>query len=292
MKTLRDLAKSSTKIGPMPELPEVEAIALALRPLVEGRTILRARVIHPIAVRPSSGRGAKQAAAQLESNTRGQKIRFVRRRGKYLIVELEQGALVLHFRLDGQLVWFDARETSGHIDVALETDRGTLGFVDRRHFGRVQWAESPGPIPGIRSLGIDPLSPEFNAGKFAELLAASRRPLKLFLLDQNKVAGIGNIYSSEAMWRARIDPRRRAHRLIAVEARRLHKSIVDVLRRALECCRNPAPDFRDPNWWFQGLERILRVYDREGKACRRCDGVIRRIEQGGRSTFFCAKCQR
>ncbi|HXZ12339.1 MAG TPA: DNA-formamidopyrimidine glycosylase [Candidatus Sulfotelmatobacter sp.] len=275
----------------MPELPEVEAVALALRPLVEGRTILRARVIHPIAVRPSSGRGAKQAAAQLERNTRGREIRSVQRRGKYLILELEHGALVLHFRLDGQLVWFDSRETFGHIDVALETDRGTLGFVDRRHFGRVQWVKSPESIPGIRTLGIEPLSAEFNAEKFVRLLAASRRPLKLFLLDQGKIAGIGNIYSCEAMWRARIDPRRRAHRLSAAEARRLHKSIVDVLRRALECCRNPAPDFRDPSWWFQGLERILRVYDREGKACRRCGRAIRRIEQGGRSTFFCAKCQ-
>jgi len=275
----------------MPELPEVEAVALALRPLVEGRTILRARVIHPIAVRPSSGRGAKQAAAQLERNTRGREIRSVQRRGKYLILELDHGALVLHFRLDGQLVWFDSRETFGHIDVALETDRGTLGFVDRRHFGRVQWVKSPESIPGIRTLGIEPLSAEFNAEKFVRLLAASRRPLKLFLLDQGKIAGIGNIYSCEAMWRARIDPRRRAHRLSAAEARRLHKSIVDVLRRALECCRNPAPDFRDPSWWFQGLERILRVYDREGKACRRCGRAIRRIEQGGRSTFFCAKCQ-
>jgi formamidopyrimidine-DNA glycosylase len=276
----------------MPELPEVEAVAQALQPLVEGGRIRCARVIHPIAVRPSSGRGAKQAAAQLARNTRGQRIPSVYRRGKYLILELERGALVLHFRLDGHLVWFDSREISGHIDVALETDRGTLGFVDRRHFGRVQWVESPECIPGIRSLGADPLSPGFTLKHFIDLLGASTRPLKLFLLDQAKVAGIGNIYSSEAMWRARVNPRRRAHRLSAPEARRLHKSIVDVLHRALECCRNPAPDFRDPSWWFQGLERILRVYDREGKACRRCGSVIRRIEQGGRSTFFCAKCQR
>jgi formamidopyrimidine-DNA glycosylase len=249
-------------------------------------------VIHSIAVRPSSGRGAKQAAAAMERVVRGQKIRGVSRRGKYLILILESGAVVLHFRLDGQLVWFDSRETSGHIDVAFELDRGTLGFVDRRHFGRVQWIESPEALPGIARMGIEPLSPEFTAARFAQLLRASQRPLKLFLLDQDKIAGIGNIYSSEAMWRARIHPRRRANRVNAAEARRLYKAIVDVLHRALECCSNPAPDFRDPQWWFQGLESILRVYGREGKSCRRCGEPVRRIEQGGRSTFFCAHCQR
>jgi formamidopyrimidine-DNA glycosylase len=275
----------------MPELPEVEAVARALRPLVQGRVIRRCRVIHAIAVRPSSGRGAKQAASAMERSLRKQKIRAVERRGKYLILRLDRGALVMHFRLDGQLVWFDSRETSGHIDVAFEMNGGTLGFVDRRHFGRVQWATSLDEVPGIRRLGVDPRTPEFTAARFAQMLKATRRPLKLFLLDQEKIAGIGNIYSSEAMWRARIDPRRRAHRLNAAEARRLHKAIVDALHRALECCSNPAPDFRNSQWWFQGLESILRVYGREGKSCRACRQAVRRIEQGGRSTFFCARCQ-
>jgi formamidopyrimidine-DNA glycosylase len=114
----------------------------------------------------------------------------------------------------------------------------------------------------------------------------------LFLLDQDKIAGIGNIYSNEAMWCARLDPRMRAYRMNAAEARRLHKAIVDVLQRALECCLDPAPDFRDANWWFQGLERIVRVYGREGEKCRACGGPMERIEQGGRSTFWCPHCQR
>ena len=276
----------------MPELPEVEAVTRALRPLVEGRVIRRCRVIHAIAVRPSSGRGAKQAALAMERRVRQQKIRAVERRGKYLILQLDRGALVMHFRLDGQLVWFDSSKTSGHIDVALEMNGGTLGFVDRRHFGRVQWTASLGEIPAIQHLGVDPLTPEFTVARFTQMLKGSRRPLKLFLLDQDRIAGIGNIYSSEALWRARLDPRRRAHRLSAGEARRLHKAIVDVLRRALECCSNPAPNFRDSQWWFQGLESILRVYGREGKSCRACRQAVRRIEQGGRSTFFCASCQR
>ena len=276
----------------MPELPEVEAFAQALRPFVEGHTILKCRVIHAIAVRPSSGRGAKQAAAEMERRVRGQRVRAVERRGKYLILRVSDGCLVLHFRLDGQLLWFDSRETTGHVDVAFEMKHGTLGFADQRHFGRAHWAASPEVIPGIAAMGVDPLSKEFTAARFAELLAGSRRPLKLLLLDQDKVAGIGNIYSNEAMWHARIDPRRAASSLSAAESRKLHKTIVEVLRRALECCLHPAPDLRDANWWFQGLEKIVRVYGREGKKCRRCGSPIQRITQGGRSTFWCANCQK
>ena len=137
----------------MPELPEVEAVARALRPLVVGQTIRRCRVIHPIAVRPSSGRGAKQAATAMELAVRGQKIQAVERRGKYLILMLERGALVMHFRLDGQLIWFDSREITGHVDVAFEMNRGTLGFVDGRHFGRVQWTDAPEKLSGISEYG-------------------------------------------------------------------------------------------------------------------------------------------
>ncbi|MFY9530446.1 MAG: DNA-formamidopyrimidine glycosylase [Candidatus Acidiferrales bacterium] len=276
----------------MPELPEVEAVARALRPLVVGQRIRRCRVIHPIAVRPSSGRGGKAATRQLESRLRGRQIRAVKRFGKYLTLALDNGCVVLHFRLDGQLVWFDSREITGHVDVALELEKGTLGFVDPRHLGRVQWIPSPEALDGIQSLGIEPLSAQFTASRLAELLKRSRLPLKLFLLDQSKVSGIGNIYSSEALWRARLDPRRRANRVSPREARRLHKAIVDVLHRALECCSDPAPDFRDSKWWFQGLDEILRAYGREGKPCRRCGAPIRRIEQGGRSTFVCFRCQK
>ncbi|HYL68607.1 MAG TPA: DNA-formamidopyrimidine glycosylase [Candidatus Limnocylindria bacterium] len=276
----------------MPELPEVEAVARALRPLVEGKKIIRCRVIHPIVVHRSSQQSRKQAAAQLEKKLRGMRICGVERRGKYLILALERGAVVLHFRFDGQLIWFDSRETSGHVDVAFETRGGTLGFVDPRHLGRVQWVAQPEEIPGIRALGVDALSKEFTSARFGQLLALSRNPLKICLLDQTNIAGIGNIYSSEALWCARIDPRRPSHRLSTVEVRRLHKAIVGILQRALECCLNPAPNFRDPRWWFQGLERILRVYGREGKCCRRCRKPVQRIEQGGRSTYFCARCQR
>ena len=268
----------------MPELPEVEAVAQSLRPLVCGRRIARCEVVHRIAVRP-------QKPATLYVGVEGKRIVDVERRGKYLLLRLERGFMVMHFRLDGQLVWFDEGKMNGHVDVALHLAPGTLGFVDRRHFGRVNFFEAPQEERGIARLGVEPLERTFTWQRLTRLLGESRRPVKLFLLDQGRIAGLGNIYSNEALWRARLDPRRMTHRLKEAESRRLHKGIVEVLGRALECCLEPAPNFRDAAWWFQGLEKILRVYGREGKRCRRCGKRIRRIEQGARSSYFCPGCQ-
>src|SRR6266849_2012571 len=279
----------------MPELPEVEAVVRTLRPLVQGRRISCVHVFHPIATKP-------QTSSRLARHAQGRRIRIVDRQGKYVLLVLNRGLLTMHFKLDGQLLWFrNARELfrhanqpdSGvHVDVALELDKGVLGFADRRHFGRVHAWESANACPGLSLLGIDALSPAFTSGRLTRLLAASKRPLKDFLLDQSHVAGLGNIYSCESLWHARLDPRRRAKSLKPEEARRLHKAIVSVLARALECCLHPAPDFRDSQWWFQGLEKILRTYGREGEPCRRCGTAIQRIEQGGRSTYFCRRCQK
>ena len=279
----------------MPELPEVEAVVRTLRPLVQGRRIRCVHVLHPIAAKP-------QGAAHLSRFAEGQKIRTVERKGKYVLLLLDRGLLTMHFRLDGQLVWFsnakeflkyaNRTESGVHVDVALELEKGVLGFADRRHFGRVHAWDSAAKCRGLAELGIDPLSPSFTPRLFGELLSRSKRPLKDFLLDQSRVAGIGNIYSCESLWHARLHPRRRAHTLKQEEARWLHKAIVSVLKRALECCLHPAPDFRNPQWWFQGLESILRAYGREGKPCRRCGEPIRRIAQGGRSTYYCAHCQK
>ena len=279
----------------MPELPEVEAVVRTLRPLVRGQRIRCVHVLHAIATKP-------QRAAQLSRFAEGQRIRTVERMGKYVLLLLERGLLTMHFRLDGRLVWFsnakeflmraNRTESGVHVDVALELENGILGFADRRHFGRVHAWESTAKCPGLAVLGIDALSHSFTPIRFSELLYRSKRPLKDFLLDQAHIAGIGNIYSCESLWRARLHPRRRANTLRPEEAGRLHKAIVSVLKRALECCLHPAPNFRDPDWWFQGLETILRAYDRDGKPCRRCGEPIRRIAQGGRSTYYCAHCQK
>src|SRR5271154_1456074 len=279
----------------MPELPEVESVAQTLRPLVEHRRIRCVHVLHAIATKP-------QSPSLLARTAEGQRIQSTQRKGKYLWLQLERGIVTLHFKLDGRLLWLpnakklfevaNQEESGVHLDVAFELDKGVLGFADGRHFGRVLVYESEETCPALAGLGVDAISPHFTPAHFAELLARSRRPLKEFLLDQSRVAGIGNVYSCESLWHAKLDPRRRANSLKPIEARRLHKAIVSVLARALECCLHPPPDFRDSEWWFQGLEKILRVYDREEKQCRRCGHLIKRIAQGGRSTYFCAHCQK
>jgi formamidopyrimidine-DNA glycosylase len=278
----------------MPELPEVEAVARTLRPLLCGRRIRCAEVLHPIVTRP-------QTPALIRELSQGQCIEAVWRRGKYLFLELKRGLVEMHFRFDGQLLWFaSARElrarTSSaaglHVDVIFELDSGVLGFIDPRHLGRVHVWESAGDCAPLSSLGIDALSRTLTAEALHAQISSSKLPLKEFLLNQKKIAGIGNIYSCEALWQARLDPRRSGNSLDHKESGRLHKAIVSVLKRALECCLDPAPDFSGPQWWFQGPEEILRVYQREGLSCRRCGGNIRRIVQGGRSTYCCLNCQK
>ncbi|HEY2120029.1 MAG TPA: bifunctional DNA-formamidopyrimidine glycosylase/DNA-(apurinic or apyrimidinic site) lyase [Candidatus Acidoferrum sp.] len=278
----------------MPELPEVEAIARTLRPLVRERRIRCVHVFHSVLLRP-------QSVAECIRIAQGAKIKEVQRVGKYLFLRLDRGLIEMHFRFDGQLLLFanarellaraNAKKVGVHVDVAFELDKGVLGIVDQRHLGRVHVWNSEEECRPLKALGVDALSKDFTAEALYLKLSRYKRPLKDFLLDQTEFAGIGNIYSCEALWHARLDPCRRADSLERAEARKLHKAIVSVLRRALECCLEPSPDFRDPHWWFQGLERILRVYQRVGLPCRRCGEPVQRIKQWGRSTYCCLQCQ-
>jgi formamidopyrimidine-DNA glycosylase len=279
----------------MPELPEVEAIARTLRPMVRGQRIRCVHVFHPIATKPQTPRLLVEAC-------HGRRIVDVRRHGKYLFVELDRGLIEMHFKFDGQLIWFPSaanltkranqKPDRTHVDVAFEFGRGALGFADGRHFGRVHIWESPEACVPLGRLGVDGLSRKFTARFLYRQLQSSKRPLKELLLDQARVAGVGNIYSCEALWQARLNPKKKANAVSQKEAAQLHKAIVSVLRRALECCLDPAPVFREEDWWFQGLEKILRTYQREGLPCRRCGQAIQRIEQSGRSTYCCLNCQK
>src|SRR5271155_5834758 len=189
----------------MPELPEVESIARTLRPLVRGQRIRCVHVLHAIAVKP-------QSPALFASVAQGRRVKDVLRHGKFLFLELDRGVLEMHFMFDGHLVWFsNARELLAranqekdgvHIDVALEFDGGVLGFADQRHFGRMHAWTSDADCKPLQRLGVDAQSPEFTADFLYSKLSASTRPLKEFLLDQTKIAGIGNIYSGESLWLA------------------------------------------------------------------------------------------
>lgn len=279
----------------MPELPEVEAIVRTLRPMVRGQRIRCVHIFHPIVTKP-------QEPHSVVKTCEGRRITDVWRHGKYLFLELDRRLVEMHFKLDGQLIWFPSaanllkranqKPAGTHVDAALEFGRGALGFADRRHFGRMRAWESRETCLPLGRLGMDALSREFTPRFLHTQLQSSRRPLKEFLLDQGRVAGIGNIYSCEALWQARLDPKRKANTVSEKQAAKLHKGIVSVLKRALECCLNPAPVFQEEDWWFQGLEKILRTYQREGLPCRRCGQAIERIEQNGRSTYCCSYCQK
>src|SRR5713101_4481402 len=157
----------------MPELPEVEAVVRTLRPFVQDRRIRCVHVFHPIATKP-------QTASHLSRHAQGRRIRIVDRQGKYVLLVLDSGLLTMHFKLDGQLLWFsngkellrraNQGEKGVHVDVALELDKGVLGFADRRHFGRVHAWESLDDCPGLSMLGIDALSRDFTSSRFTQLL--------------------------------------------------------------------------------------------------------------------------
>lgn len=251
----------------MPELPEVEAVARTLRPVVARQSVRCVHVFHPIATKP-------QPSKQLAILCQGQAVKGVSRRGKYLFLELRRGLIEMHFRFDGQLIWFsnarqllrkaNAKPDGVHVDVAFEFSNGVLAFADRRHFGRVHAWESRDACTPLRTLGVDALSREFTASFLETEVKSSRRALKELLLDQSRIAGIGNIYSCEALWRAALDPRRPARSLNRPDATKLHKAIVSVLQRALECCLDPAPTFCDPAWWFQDSRKSCASINARG----------------------------
>jgi len=268
----------------MPELPEVEALCRAVRSLVLGKKILEACLVHPQVWQRNL-----QPPEQVLRGLRGQKVRHVSRCGKWLLFELESGTLLFHFRLNGRMLWELPGKPIQHADLRLVFPHGTLIFQDPRHLGKVRWSPGRMKPAELQQLGWNPLDPAFTARHLQELVCTSRRPVKILLTDQSRLAGLGNIYASEALWEARLDPRRPGNALSAVEVRRLHRAIVRVLRRALECCSKPLPALSDPDWWFG--EVPLNVYGRRGERCRRCGGRIWHFLLQGRASYACTKCQ-
>lgn len=276
----------------MPELPEVETIRRDLEGCVVGARVegfwssgQRMRLGRPV------------PAAALARISIGRRIVGLRRRAKYLLIDVEGDAVVvLHLGMSGQLrLGADDEARPPHTHVAWRLDGGReLRYVDARRFGLVTTARrgAEDDLPELAILGIDPLSPELTAERLFALARACRRDLKTFLLDQTRVAGIGNIYACEALFEARLNPRERADRLKAAQAGRLRDSIVAVLERGLKNRGTTLRDYVDAAGAAGGNQHDLRVYGREGEPCPRGDGGrVRRVVQGGRSTFFCPICQ-
>ena len=301
----------------MPELPEVETIARDLRGLVTGSRVAGARSNWPRTLRSHDPEDFAAAVS-------GREIEGVGRRGKQLLIwfgpkdgaapEREPGTdggvgasaagpavLTVHLKMTGQLFVVPAGTPQDrHVHLVLElVDGRELRFRDMRKFGRIGLYQRDlatglpveGEATGVLAAGPEPLADEFTAAHFVALLAPRRGRLKTLLLNQDFVAGVGNIYADEALWRARLHPLRDAYSVRPEEARRLYAGLRDVLAEAVERRGSSVEDYTAPEG-DGSMQEHLDVYQRAGEPCNRCGRPIRRMVVGGRSTHFCAWCQR
>jgi formamidopyrimidine-DNA glycosylase len=270
----------------MPELPEVETVRARLEPALVGRTFASVDIRDSRLTRPHD---PVEVAAELE----GERVSAVDRRGKYLIVRFENGlVLLVHLRMTGTFL-YPPNGDDGHLRAVVRLDDGSdVAYRDVRRFGTwlVLRADELDPYLATR-LGDEPLDEIFSAAVLGERLSGRRAPIKAALLDQRTVAGVGNIYADEALWRSRIDPRRPAGELTSAEVRRLHRGIRDALRAGIERQGATLRDYRAPDGARGQMQHEFKVYGRGGEPCLRCRTPIEKTRLGGRGTWFCPHCQ-
>jgi formamidopyrimidine-DNA glycosylase len=281
----------------MPELPEVEVLVRHLAPLLKGRTIRSAEVRRARSVAPT-------VPAEFETRLTGARFTGLERRGKFLRFDLRRarGAsfpLLGHLGMTGRMYLQPVRAPLPmHAAVVFGLGRERFVFEDTRYFGRMTL-----DAEALAGLGPEPLGAGFTVEPLAAALKRSAQAIKVKLLDQSLVAGVGNIYASEALFRAGISPRRAARRLAKAQVEALWRAIRETLAGAIEFGSTIPLDWRgdgpgDGLFYYgsaenaPGREERLRVYDREGEPCVRCETPIRRIVQAARSTFYCPRCQR
>ncbi len=271
----------------MPELPEVETIARELRPSVVGRAITSVWFDWPNQIKHPSPEA-------FEIGVRGREILDVTRRAKWLVLPLSGGdVLAIQVKMTGQLdVVPPTTPRDKHVHVVFSLDDGTeLRLHDTRKFGRVALYSHDEARELLESFGPEPLGDEFTAADFKRRLHARRARLKPLLMDQAFLAGIGNIYADEALWRARLHPLRSAAAVKSGRAALLYSSLRDVLAEAIERRGSSVDSYRAPEG-RGNMQSFLNVYGRTGKPCPRCGRPTRRIVIGQRSTHFCSWCQR
>jgi formamidopyrimidine-DNA glycosylase len=283
----------------MPELPEVETVRRGLVPAMEGKRILRADVRRRDLRWPLPERMAERLT--------GARVERLRRRSKYILADLDTGeTLIMHLGMSGRMLvsgltlgqfHFDHPAPEKHDHVILDMEGGArVTFNDARRFGMMDLVatEAAEAHPLLAGLGPEPLGNEFSEAYLVARLKGRNTPIKAALLDQKVVAGLGNIYVCEALYRAGIDPRRKVGRISAERIAALVPVIREVLGEAIEAGGSSLKDYRQADGELGYFQHSFKVYDREGAPCVTpgCPGVIRRIVQSGRSTFFCPVCQR
>ena len=275
----------------MPELPEVEMVARSLNSLLTGRYIAAARLIRPRLAPDIS-------PASFARRLKGKTVNFVHRRGKHVLLDLSGGnTLLVHLRMSGRfslLTSADQDPKFAHAIFFFEDDT-RLVFEDQRHFGFMKIVTTAGlhDVKELRKLAPEPFSDQFTVEYLRDTLARSGRSVKEFLLDQTKVCGLGNIYAAEALFGAGVHPSTIARRVPKRKIEPLYAAIRDVFRIAITHSEGQAVNPADlEGGYFNGVGGTWMVYDRENEACHNCETPIVRLRQGGRSTYFCRKCQR
>ena len=270
----------------MPELPEVEVTRLSFVNQISGAKVLSVRLGKPL--RWPLGCPLNELV--------GRTVLGVRRRGKYLLLDLDDGLLLVHLGMSGSLIFAQQLPPDGvHDHFAMVTTRGTLRLNDPRRFGAVVYATSeddPVARKLLGRLGMEPLSENFDLRQFQDQLRARNSAIKQVLLAGDVVVGVGNIYASEALFLAGIRPTLKAAKLSRPRIAKLHAAIRDVLARAVAKGGSTLRDFSSANGESGYFQLEAMVYGREGQACRVCGTAIKAIKQGQRSTFYCPSCQK
>ncbi|HEX2087406.1 MAG TPA: bifunctional DNA-formamidopyrimidine glycosylase/DNA-(apurinic or apyrimidinic site) lyase [Solirubrobacteraceae bacterium] len=271
----------------MPELPEVETIRRRLAPLVEGRALRRLRV-------DDARWCAPLAPEELSAAVEGRRVERLGRRGKYLVFELADDVFLLgHLRMTGTLL-YDPPEGERYARVRFELDGGhRLLFCDPRRFGTGELAVGQDALERFFAarLGVEPLGPDFTAERLRALARGRRAPIKAFLLDQTKIAGVGNIYADEALFRARIHPLRPAGTLRPAQLAALRDAVVASLRAGIGAGGATIDDYRQPDGVRGSFQDEFLVHRRRGEPCPACGGEVVKFVAAGRGTYACERCQ-
>ena len=269
----------------MPELPEVETSRRGIEPwiverTIEGVTVRDRRLRWPVP------RG-------IESRLRGGTIRSVGRRAKYLLINTDDGTAIVHLGMTGSVFIVDRDTPAGihdHFDIELDSGK-VLRFRDPRRFGSFFWSRTPFEHPLLARLGPEPLGDEFDGGYLWKQSRGRKVSVKQFIMNAHVVVGVGNIYASESLFLAGINPKRAAGRISRQRYEVLVAAIRDVLARAIRAGGTTLRDFYGGNGEAGYFKQQLEVYDREGEHCRTCDTIIKSIVQGQRTTYYCRTCQ-
>jgi formamidopyrimidine-DNA glycosylase len=269
----------------MPELPEVETSRRGIEPWILDRTIDNV-IVRDRRLRWPVPRG-------IENRLRGAKIRSVERRAKYLLINADNGTAIVHLGMTGNVFIVDVGTPAGvhdHFDVELDSGKA-LRFRDPRRFGSLLWSREPLQHPLLARLGPEPLGNEFDGGYLWSKSRGRTISVKQFIMNAQVVVGVGNIYASESLFLAGINPKRAAGRIARQRYELLADAIRDVLARAIEAGGTTLRDFYGGDGKPGYFRHQLEVYDREGEHCRHCNTLIRAIVQGQRTTYYCKTCQ-